>query len=165
MKHLLLLGLVLMALWLLWSGLYYPLFIAFGLVSTALVLWVVHRMDVADREGFPLHLGFRTFRYWPWLVKEIMKSNVDVTRRVLSPSLPISPCVFEVEAQQHSALGRTIFANSITLTPGTVSMSIDGSRITVHALTEETKAAVLEGEMNRRACWFEGPLRDGSVPE
>lgn len=154
--HLASLALFLMAVWLLWSGFYYPLFIGFGLGSVALVLWVTHRMDVADHEGVPVHLGLRTLSYWPWLLKEIALSNIDVTRRILSPSLPISPCTFEVTAGQHSALGRTIYANSITLTPGTVSMSIDGDRITVHALTEAGRDALLAGEMDRRASRFEG---------
>ncbi|MFN2301957.1 MAG: Na+/H+ antiporter subunit E [Gammaproteobacteria bacterium] len=156
MSHILSLGAVLIALWLLLSGIYYPLFFFFALASTALVLWIAARMDVADHEGVPVHLGLRTFSYWPWLSWQMFKSNVDVARRVLSPSLPISPCSFEVKALQRTPLGRTIFANSITLTPGTVSMTIEGDRILVHALTEETRDNLLGGTMNQRACDFEG---------
>ncbi len=154
--HLASLAALLMAVWLLWSGLYYPLFIGLGVASVALVVWLTARMDTADHEAIPVHLGLRTFRYWPWLIGEIAKSNLDVARRVLSPSLPVSPVSFEVSASQRTALGRTIYANSITLTPGTVSMSVDGDRIRVHALTEETREALEGGEMDRRAAVFEG---------
>ena len=157
--HILSLGFALLVMWLLLSGLYYPMFILFGVAAAVLVVWISARMDVADQEGHPIHLWWRVFIYWPWLMKEMFVSCVDVSRRVLSPSLPISPCVFEVEAKQETALGKTIFANSITLTPGTVSMSIDGNRILVHALSEEARDVVLGGEMNERARRFEGHSR------
>lgn len=159
MAHILSLGAFLLLTWLMLSGLWYPLFLVFGVASVAVVLWVAARMDVADHEGVPVHLGWRTFLYWPWLIKEMLKSNIDVARRVLAPTMRISPCSFEVKALQKTPLGRTIFANSITLTPGTVSMSIDGDRILVHALTEEAREDLLGGTMNRRACDFEGADR------
>lgn len=156
MRYILVLSIALLVMWLLWSGLYTPLPILFGVGSVALVVWIIRRMDVVDEESVPAHLVRRALGYWPWLLKEIFKSNIDVARRVLSPRLPISPCVFEVEVRQETALGRTILANSITLTPGTVSMSVDENRILVHSLTEEGRESLLEGEMNRKACKFEG---------
>ncbi len=156
MVHVLSLVALLSAVWLLLSGMFYPLFLILGAASIALVIWLAARMDVADHEGVPVSLGWRTLVYWPWLLKQIALSNIDVTRRVLSPSLPVSPVSFEVTALQRTPLGRTIFANSITLTPGTVSMSVDGETILVHALTKEGRDEVLAGEMNRKASWFEG---------
>lgn len=156
MLHILSLGALLAAVWLLLSGMLSPLFLLLGAASIGIVLWLAARMDVADQEGVPVSLGLRTFAYWPWLIKEIALSNLDVTRRILSPRLPVSPVEFRVTARQATPLGRTIFANSITLTPGTVSMTINGDSILVHALTEEGRDALLAGEMNRRACWFEG---------
>ena len=161
MLHVIALALSLAILWLLLAGVTHALYLVLGAVSVALTVWLASRMDVADREGVPVRLGARVFSYWPWLLKEIALSNVDVARRVLSPRLDISPVTFKVRAQQGTPLGRTIFANSITLTPGTVSMSIDGDEILVHALTEAGRDAVLAGEMNRKACWFEGSV----VPE
>ena len=156
MKHLVGLGAVLFALWLMLSGHYEPLFYAFGLLSTALCLWIARRMDVADREGVPIRLGLRTPLYWPWLVWQIAKSNVDVARRILDPRLPISPTTLRIAIGQRTALSRVVFANSLTLTPGTVSMSIDDDTILVHALTEENAQDLERGEMRRRVAAFEG---------
>jgi len=156
MKHILALGIALLVLWLLLSGLYKPLFIGLGIASVALVIWITLRMDTADHEAVPLHLGPRALGYWGWLAREVARSNVDVARRVLSPSLPISPCAFEVRSSQRTALGQTIYANSITLTPGTVSMWLEGDRIRVHALTQDTRRALEGGEMDRRVADFEG---------
>ncbi|MEX2359681.1 MAG: Na+/H+ antiporter subunit E [Gammaproteobacteria bacterium] len=170
MVHVLSLAALLSTVWLLLSGMFYPLFLVLGAASIAVVIWLSARMDVADHEGVPVSLGWRTLVYWPWLLKKIALSNIDVARRVLSPSLPVSPVSFEVKALQRTPLGRTIFANSLTLTPGTVSMSIDGETILVHALTEEGRDEVLAGEMNRKACWFEGDVagdesrREGAAP-
>jgi multicomponent Na+:H+ antiporter subunit E len=92
-------------------------------------------MDVVDREGHLLHLYLRIIGYMPWLTIQIFRANVDVVRRVLGQSLPISPRMFRVRATQRTDLGRVIYANSITLTPGTVSVESEGSEILVHALT------------------------------
>lgn len=156
MVHAISLALVLFALWLLLSGHYVPLLIGVGALSVLLVVTIALRMDVVDREGHPIHLSLKALLYWPWLAWEIVKSNVDVARRILSPTLPISPTVIRLKASQKSELGKVIYANSITLTPGTVSIDIDGDKIEVHALTREAAQALRTGDMDRRVTRFEG---------
>ncbi len=156
MVHAISLALVLFALWLLLSGHYVPLLIGLGALSVLLGVTIALRMDVVDREGHPIHLSPKALLYWSWLAWEIVKSNVDVARRILSPTLPISPTVIRLKASQNSELGKVIYANSITLTPGTVSIDIDGDKIEVHALTREAAQALRTGDMDRRVTRFEG---------
>ncbi|MEE8266481.1 MAG: Na+/H+ antiporter subunit E [Acidiferrobacterales bacterium] len=156
MVHAISLALVLFALWLLLSSHYVPLLIGLGALSVLLVVTIALRMGVVDREGHPIHLSPKALLYWPWLAWEIVKSNVDVARRILSPTLPISPTVIRLKASQKSELGKVIYANSITLTPGTVSIDIDGDKIEVHALTREAAQALRTGDMDRRVTRFEG---------
>jgi multicomponent Na+:H+ antiporter subunit E len=150
------LGLVLAALWLLLSGYFdEPLLLAMGGVSIVLVVLISHRMDVVDREGHPVHLGLRSLSYWPWLMKEIVKSSIDVAGVVLRRRMPIEPSVFTVDGLQQTDLGLVIFANSITLTPGTVTVELDGNRLTVHALTAGAARGWDDSEMNRRVAAVE----------
>lgn len=150
------LGAVLFGLWLLLSGHYTPLLLGFGVASCALVVLISARMDVVDREGHPIHLGPRALTYWPWLFVEIVKANIDVAKRIVDPKLPISPTMLRVKASQKTEVGRVIYANSITLTPGTVSVELEGDMIEVHALTVEGAEALREGEMDRRVTAMEG---------
>jgi multicomponent Na+:H+ antiporter subunit E len=151
---------ILLGAWLLNSGHYTPLMLSFAVASCLLVVFLSRRMDIVDDEALPVHLLPRTLAYLPWLVKEIFMSNLDVAWRVLSPGRPrISPRVIEAETSQHSDLGRVIYANSITLTPGTVSIRVHGSRITVHAIADEVADGLLEGGMDRRVTRLEGLSR------
>lgn len=140
------------AAWLLLSGHYEPLMLAFGAVSCAFALALARRLGVVDRESVPLHLWRRLPAYWLWLAAEIVKANLDVARRVLHPKLPIDPRVFEVRASQRTDLGRAIYANSITLTPGTISIDVREGSVLVHALTAEGQAALETGEMDARVA-------------
>ena len=123
MLHVISLGLVLFGVWLLLSGFFEMLLIAFGVGSCLLVLFIARRMDVIDREGHPIHLGWRAVLYWVWLGWEIVKANIDVARRVIDPKLPIHPVLIRLKTSQKSELGQVIYANSITLTPGTVTIA------------------------------------------
>ena len=159
MKYGLSLGLTLFALWMLLSGQYTVdshLILFLGLASCAFVVAIALRMKIADREGHPIHLLGPSLRYIPWLLWAIVKSNIDVTRCILNPRLPISPTLVKVKAGQQSELGQTIFANSITLTPGTVSLDVEEGEILVHALTRESAEEVADGEMDRRVTLLEG---------
>ena len=145
------LGIVLGVLWLLLSGHFTPLLLVLGFCSVTFVVYLALRMEVVDHEGHPIHLNIRaTIFYWLWLLKAIFLANIDVCRRILTPGLPISPTVADIESTSSDDLLHVIYANSITLTPGTVSMSVDGNIIKVHALTREGAAELQAGEMNRR---------------
>jgi multicomponent Na+:H+ antiporter subunit E len=142
---------VLSVLWLVLSGYFEPLLISFGVASCLLVAWIGSRMDRSDGEHhFGLVRPLAGLRYLGWLILEVIKSNLDVSRRILSPRLPITPTIVWVPASQKTEIGRVIFANSITLTPGTVSIDVQEGEIEVHALSKEGAEALLEGEMNRR---------------
>jgi len=156
LKYTLALMAVLFGVWLLWSGHYVPLLITIGGVSSVGVVLLVRRMKIVDGESVPLEITVRAILYTPWLAWQIVKSNLDVARRILSPSLPIHPEVIRIPAGQRTDLGRVIYANSITLTPGTVSIAIRGAEITVHALTRGAARGVEDGEMDRRVCRVEG---------
>lgn len=156
MKYSISLFAVIAVTWILWSGHFTALLLSLGFVSCLVVVLVARRMRVADREGAPLEVSLRLVPYLPWLFWEIVKANVDVARRILHPRLPISPCIIRVKAGQKRDLGRVIYANSITLTPGTVSVDTQGETITVHALTREAAAGVQTGEMDRRVSRLEG---------
>ena len=156
LPNLVLLGLMLAAIWLLLSGLFKPLLLVLGTLAVMLTVVLAKRMNIVDAESNPVMATLRYMRYWPWLLVEMVKSSIDVARRVLSPEMPISPTVFEVRSTQKTAVGRVVLANSITLTPGTVTMDVDGDRIKVHALSRDTVDYVLSGEMDRRVTRAEG---------
>ncbi len=148
---------VLFGMWLVWSGHYTPLLIGFGVVSSAGVVWLCHRMGIVDREGLPLDLTWRTLTYTPWLTIEVIKSNLDLVRRVLTPKMPISPQVFEMQSSQKTDLGRVTYANSITLTPSTVTLEATSEgHFVVHAVAREVADDLRSGEMDRRATRWEG---------
>jgi multicomponent Na+:H+ antiporter subunit E len=147
---------ILLAVWLLNSGHYTPLMISFGFASCLFVVFLARRMDIVDDEAVPVHLIPRALLYVPWLVKEIFLANVDVARRVLSPGRPrISPRIIEAETSQRTDLGRVIYANSITLTPGTVSIRVHGDAITVHAIADDVAEGLLAGGMDRQVTRLE----------
>ncbi|MCW8861469.1 MAG: Na+/H+ antiporter subunit E [Rhodospirillales bacterium] len=152
------LGAVLFATWLLLSGFYDdPLLLGLGVVSTVLVVYIAHRMDVIDHEGHPVQLSFGGVMYWPWLLWEIVKSNIGVAKVILSPSMPATPVFFKIKSSQKTDLGRTIYANSITLTPGTITVAIDGEDFLIHALTREGAKGVMSGKMDRKVSRLEAP--------
>jgi len=134
------------------------LLLSLGGLSVLTVLWISRRMYILDHEGAPGEFLLRMTAYFPWLVWEIVKANLDVAGRILNPRLPISPRVIRVRAGQAGDVGRVIYANSITLTPGTVSIETDGDIITVHALSAEAAEGVLTGDMDRKVSWLEGTL-------
>ena len=147
---------ILYAVWLLLSGHDEPLLLALGAASSAAVVAIAWRMDLIDHEGHPVHLSWRILFYWPWLLWEIAKANVAVARIILHPALPIAPVMLKAPTSQRSELGQVIYANSITLTPGTVSVDVEESAIHVHCLNRDLAASIESGDMDRRVSKVEG---------
>ncbi|HUU72576.1 MAG TPA: Na+/H+ antiporter subunit E [Burkholderiales bacterium] len=151
--------LVLFAFWLLLSGFFTAFLMLAGIGSALAVVLFARRMDVVDHEGHPIHLAPRALLlYWPWLIKEIVKSACTVASVIVRPSLPISPTLVRVRATQKTDVGRATFANSITLTPGTLSVEVGEDEILVHALTRSGANDLAAGEMDRRVTAFERKL-------
>lgn len=147
---------VLFVFWLLLSGYFEPFLMGAGAASAIAVVWFAHRMEVIDHEGHPIHLGWSALTYWPWLFKEIAKSAWGVSKIIVNPRLPVSPQLVRVKTTQRTTVGLVTYANSITLTPGTISVEVADGAILVHALTGEGAASLMEGEMDRRVTRFEG---------
>ena len=155
MKRALSLFLLLFAFWLLLSGHYDFWFIGLGFISSASAVFLVRRMGIVDAEGLPLDLVPGLLRYAPWLFGTVIQANFDVARRILHPRLPITPTVIRVPAEQRTAPGRVSFANSITLTPGTISLEVSDDEIEVHALSVDAADDLQSGEMGRRVVALE----------
>ncbi|MEL0083927.1 MAG: Na+/H+ antiporter subunit E [Gammaproteobacteria bacterium] len=147
---------MLAVIWFFLSGHTAPLILGLGVASVLSITWLALRMDLIDHEGHPVHLTLRAPFFWIWLVWEIVKSNLQVIKIILDPKLPISPRVFSVPVTQKTDMGRVIYANSITLTPGTVSLQVLEDRIAVHALTRAGQEGLEEGEMDRLVSRMEG---------
>lgn len=150
--HILLSLVVWFTAWLLWSGMYKPLLIGLGVVSCLLVLVLARRMGFFHRDVFSLHLVWRLLPFWGWLGKELVVANIQVARIVLGRRLDISPTVIRLDALPEGPVGQAILGNSITLTPGTVTVDDHEGELLVHCLTREGAEALLEGEMNRRVA-------------
>jgi multicomponent Na+:H+ antiporter subunit E len=150
------LALALFGFWLLLSGMFTPFLVASGAGAAILIALLARRMEIADREGLPLDFGLATVTYWPWLVKEILKSGWQVIRIILDPRLPISPTLARFKPSQRSTVGLVTHANSITLTPGTVTVEATHVEFLVHAITQEGAAGLAGSEMDRRVARLEG---------
>lgn len=148
--------LLLAAAWLLWSGIYKPLLLWLGVFSCLLSAYIAHRVGFFERST-GLHLIPRLPRFSLWLFVEIVKSSLEVVRLVLDPKLPISPTVVAIEAKPEDDIGQVILANSITLTPGTVTLDVFDNRLLVHCATREGAEAIEAGEVNRRVAELTGP--------
>lgn len=146
-------------LWLVLSGYYTaPTLLAFGVLSVLLATWLAQRAGMLDGEGVPTHIFPGLLTYMLWLTVEIGKSNFIVTMHALSPKMRLSPKMVTVPAVQSSDLGKVIFANSITLTPGTVSIDLHENEILVHALTEDLADVDGMADMGEKVCRFDGKV-------
>lgn len=149
------LGLILFAFWILLSGYFTPLLLGLGAASCVGVALIVRRMELLEDEVHPRYLGKIVLSYLPWLFMEIIKSNIAVAKIILRPEMGVRPTVFHIGTSQKTELGVVVYANSITLTPGTVTMGIENGRLSVHALDQGFADDVLTGEMDRRVSAVE----------
>ena len=140
--------------WLLLSGHYDPLLLTLGVLSCITCLYVTWKAKFIDEEGLPLHLLIRLPIYTLWLFKEIIKANID-TAKIIILNNP-DPQNFRVKSSQKTEAGKVTYANSITLTPGTVTTVLDGDILEVHALSSDMADDVKSGVMDKKVSWLEG---------
>ncbi|MCW8931361.1 MAG: Na+/H+ antiporter subunit E [Gammaproteobacteria bacterium] len=155
MRHTLFLSLTLAMFWVLISGHYTTFILVLGVISIAIVVFVAHRMDVVDHESQPVHLTLKLPAYYAWLIKEIILANILVVKHIWLGNKTISPVMTTIKASQKTDIGKVIYANSITLTPGTVTLELEGDKFIVHALLRESIKDLESGEMDRRVTQLE----------
>ncbi len=141
---------VLFGTWVILSGHFTPFLLIAGAVCAALTVAITLRMDLLDRRRDFLGPIWRLPFYWLWLAGQIILWSLIVSRKVLAPRLDIDPVLARVPSGQRSDLGKVMYANSITLTPGTLSTDVRDGEIEVHALTHAAMEDLKSDEMNRR---------------
>jgi len=152
----LIVGVILAMIWLLWSGLFKPLLIGLGLFSCLLTVFVLHRMQFFRDDSFAFHYGPRLLGFWAWVAKEIVVSSLEVARIALAPTVRVSPRTVTLDVSDLGPVDQVLLGNSITLTPGTLTLDVHRDRITVHTLTAAGAAALEAGEMQRRVAAVRG---------
>jgi len=120
--------------WILLSGYIQPLLLGFGAVSVIVVLFVLKRMDDVDQEKQEIGTGLRLVKYIPWLIGQIFRS----------------PSLAKISAENIPPDRRALYANSITLTPGTLSVDLEDGEITVHALQESSIEELKQEAMEKK---------------
>lgn len=151
--------LALAAFWFALSGQTSPFFLGLAGASILLTLWLVARLRIMGRDASPYHRLPQMLLYVPWLIVQVVKANIAVIARVLGPRHAVDPAVVYLKTSARSDLGRAVFANSITLTPGTVTIDVRGDKLMVHALVREKASAASFEPMDRRAAAAAGPAR------
>ena len=144
------LTLLLIIFWLLNSGLFKPLIFILGAFSVVLVLFISSRMKVIDEESQLLHLTKNIPAYYAWLLKELVMSNIKVVSTIWQGHLLLQPALTTIKMDHLSDMGKVIYANSISLTPGTVTTDVTENSITVHALDKSSITDIQSGAMEAR---------------
>ena len=155
MIHVISLTLILSGVWWILSGLTLTLILCLGLGSVLFTVWICHRMDSIDHETHPIHLATGIITYFPWLLWKIILANLDVATAILMHNSSIRPRLIRIKASQVSEVGLVAYANSITLTPGTVTLDVEGEDFLIHSLTQGSYDDLLDGEMDQRITKLE----------
>ena len=150
--RILILALLLITAWVLWSGYLKPLLLGLGALSCLLTIWVVRRMGYFDDDTFAFHYDWRLLGFWAWLGREVVLSSIQVARVVLRRKVDVEPEVVDIDGSGLGPVDLALLGNSITLTPGTLSLDVYEGRLLVHALTADGAAALRQGEMQRRVA-------------
>ena len=156
-------GLFLMGLWLHLSGRFDPFHLALGVGSVLLVMWInaplkQTRLYIGDTFAWDRANYWALLAYLPWLGWEILLGSIQVAYLVLHPRMPVEPCLIYFRVNLPNLAARVILGNSITLTPGTVTIRIRGNEFVVHALTRASAEGLVHGDMPQRVSRiFHGP--------
>ena len=145
---------ILFSLWLLMSGHYNVLIVSLGIISCAFCVYVAKRGKLIDDEGLPIFFMPRLLSYLIWLFKEILKSNLSTAKVIINGK--VEPETFTVKTSQVTDVAKVTYANSITLTPGTVTTKIQKGVFEVHALNSDFGNDVRTNEMDKKVTWLEG---------
>ncbi len=157
MKYILGLVIVLCSFWMINSGYLKPMLLTFGVLSVIVVCILTLRINSRDGETFPvIYPSLGMPGYILWMIGQVISANIDVIKRVWGGRSAISPVIIQTPSTQRTEAAKVLYANSITMTPGTITLAVRGNVLEVHALSREGAAQLQEGEMDRRVTALEG---------
>ena len=155
-------GILLVGLWVALSGKLNGLFLTAGIISSAAVLFVTeaifHPSDPSGFERPPSRVSWlvgtmiRLVIYFPLFLWEIAVANVHVASLVLDPRMPIRPTLVEFESPLRTEASNAVLANSITLTPGTVTVDMSAHRFIIHCISETSRQGIEDGTLLRHVA-------------
>jgi multicomponent Na+:H+ antiporter subunit E len=146
--------------WILLSGEFTFILITSGIVASLIVAYLSHdifigKADIKSETG----RVFRFFRYLPWLLWQIILCNLEIAYLVLNPKPLVDPQLVRFKPDAKTDLGIVTLANSITLTPGTVTVEANREEFVVHAIWQKSAEGIINGEMQQRVKEIEGEKR------
>ncbi len=136
--------------WLILSGHFSPHLLILGALSALLVAWLLRRMDQVDKTPVSLHPSLALVGFGAWLFWHLIRSNIEVARIIWHPALPVDPVWTRLPVRVSTQMQRTLYANSITLTPGTLTADVQEDHFLVHTLCERGIGLLHGGEMEQR---------------
>ena len=150
-------ALIMFAFWIFLSGKFSFILLLSGVISSLLVSYMSNDLLIGNGD---IKLGFirtiRFIRFLPWLLWQIVLANIDLALRTLHPKIPINPILINIKNNLKTDLGMVILANSITLTPGTVTIDVNENEFLVHVISEKAAQSLISGEMQARVKKIEG---------
>ena len=150
-------AIIMFVFWIFLSGEFSFILLLTGIISSLLVSYISHDLLIGNGD---MKLGFirtiRFIRFLPWLLWQIVLANIDLALRTLHPKMPINPILINIKNNLKTDLGMVILANSITLTPGTVTIDVNKNEFLVHVISEKAAQSLISGEMQARVKKIEG---------
>ena len=147
------------SIWIAFSGHFDFLLLSFGIISVLIVLYTLRRMRIIDETPVKFHMNvFKLVTYCFWLIREILKSNITVSKTILNPKIRVKQNMFDVPLSPKSEAGQVIFANSIPLPPGTITVETEKNSLLVHALnfSDKTEDEIVEMGNKVSSCERKG---------
>ncbi len=143
--------LILLCLWLLFSGVFETYMVVIALLSCAFATYLSYKMLILPTDRWlPIYLKINSYKYFLWLAGEVFKSGLGVSKRIWQLKPDISPVLSWIKISQPDETRVALHANSITLTPGTVCVNAEDNALEVHVLTEKWLQDLEKGEIGRK---------------
>lgn len=150
-------AIIMFAFWVLLSGEFTPILILSGIISSLLVSYWSHDLLLGNADiKLEIVRTIRFIKYLPWLLWQITLSSIDLAYRTLHPRMPIDPRIISFKNEYKTDMGAVTLANSITLTPGTVTIEVNRDEFIVHAIANESAKSLISGEMQAKVMEIEG---------
>ena len=150
-------AIIMFVFWIFLSGEFSFILLLSGIISSLLVSYISHDLLIGNGD---MKLGFirtiRFIKFLPWLLWQIVLANIDLALRTLHPKMPINPMLINFKNNLKTDLGMVILANSITLTPGTVTIDVNENDFFIHVISEKAAQSLISGEMQARVKKIEG---------